>query len=241
MIRFRLYFYDKNYMTTGNENILYYNAIAAEYNDMLSRESDSLVREKVSRKFCDLVTKATVLDFGGGTGLDLSWLAPNNTAVFFCEPSHAMRRKAISSREDFANDNVFFLDDTASDFRQWKHLAPFKRPVDAVLANFAVLNCIADLPRLFDSLAIITRPGADMMCLVLSKASNPGKRGVRAMLKSFLHTSPTTIQLKYKNNRQTVYLYSPEEIISAAKPNFDCCSIEAIPGSDFTLLHFRHT
>ena len=107
------------FMKTGYENILYYNAIANEYNDMLDKNPDRIIREKVAKKFCSIVEGAAVLDFGGGTGLDLQWLANNNHTVFFCEPSAGMREKAIYNRKDLLHDNVIFLDDFAADFRQW--------------------------------------------------------------------------------------------------------------------------
>ena len=87
-------------MKPGNENILYYNAIANEYNDMVDTDADRIVREKVANKFCSIVKASVVLDFGGGTGLDLEWLASNNHTIFFCEPSAGMRGKAIDSHKD---------------------------------------------------------------------------------------------------------------------------------------------
>ena len=63
------------FMKSGRENILYYDAIANDYNDMLDKNPDRIVREKVTTKFCSIVKASAVLDFGGGTGLDLDWLA----------------------------------------------------------------------------------------------------------------------------------------------------------------------
>ena len=156
-------------MKTGSENILYYNAIANEYNDMLDKNPDRIVREKVANKFCSIVKEAAVLDFGGGTGLDLEWLADNNHTIFFCEPSIGMRETAICNYANLLHDNVIFLDDFAADFRQWHLQLPFPVKVDAVLSNFAVLNCIPDIELLFQKLAVVVKPGGNIIALVLTK------------------------------------------------------------------------
>src|SRR6267154_3512964 len=122
------------FMKGKDRNILYYNSIADEYNYMLDKNPDKIIRQKVAKFFCDIIKDAVVIDFGGGTGLDLPWLAANNHTVFFCEPSVGMRQKAIASREGLLDDNVIFLNDVQADFRHWKLKPPFAGKADAVLA-----------------------------------------------------------------------------------------------------------
>ena len=61
---------------------------------MMENDADKIVRAKVANKFCDIVKDGGVLDFGGGTGLDIQWLTNKNFAVFFCEPSAGHEAKS---------------------------------------------------------------------------------------------------------------------------------------------------
>jgi SAM-dependent methyltransferase len=237
---FRSYFYHNKFMKPGDENILYYNAIANEYNDMVDKKADKIVREIVANKFCSIVEASVVLDFGGGTGLDLEWLTRNNHTIFFCEPSTGMRESAISSRKDLLHDNVIFLDDSAADFRQWHLQLPFTEKVDAVLSNFAVLNCIPDIELLFQNLAIVVKPGGNIITLVLTKKIKGILKGnFRSILKSFLRREPASINVRYKRNQQTVYIHSIKEIIKASREHFNFCNSELLPDSGFTLVHLK--
>jgi hypothetical protein len=226
-------------MKGKGRNILYYNSIADEYNDMLDKNPDKIIREKVAKKFCDIVKDAVVIDFGGGTGLDLPWLAANNRTVFFCEPSVGMKQKAIASRGGLLDDHVIFLNDLQADFRHWKLKPPFAGKADAVLANFAVLNCIPDIKFLFQNLAGVINRGANVVALVLTSTSKKMSRNLLNILRSFFYREPATIKLNYKNNRQTVYIHSLKDISKASKEYFDFCSSQVIPGSEFILLHLK--
>ena len=226
-------------MKIESENIVYYNAIANEYNNMLNKDSDRIVREKVTNKFCSITKAATVLDFGGGTGLDLEWLSDNNHVIFFCEPSAGMREIAIANHENLAHDNVIFLGDSAIDFTQWNFELPFTEKVDAILSNFAVLNCIADIELLFQNLALVIKPGGNMLALMLTKNYKILKGNFRNILASFINKKPAAINLKYKKYQQTVYIYSIKEIIKASKKYFNFCSSEVLPASGFTLIHLQ--
>lgn len=227
-------------MKTESKNILYYNAIAHEYNDMLGNKSDRIVREKVANKFCSIVKEAAVLDFGGGTGLDLEWLINNNDTIFFCEPSIGMREQAICNHKNLLHDKIIFLDDSAADFRQWHLQLPFAIKVDAALLNFAVLNCIPDIELLFQSLALVIKPGGNIIALVLTENLKKKLTGnFRSILKSFIHRKPASINTFYKKNQQTVYIYSIKKITKASKKYFNFCSGEVIPTSGFMLIHLK--
>ena len=228
------------FMEPGSENIVYYNAIANEYNDMLDKSPDRITREKVANTFCSIVKEAAVLDFGGGTGLDLVWLAGNNHTIYFCEPSIGMRETAICNHKNLLHDKVIFLDDSAADFRQWHLQLPFTVKVDAVLSNFAVFNCIPDIDLLFQNLAMVVKPGGIVIALVLTRNLKKILNGnFRNILKSFVHNGPATIKVQYKKHHQTVYVYSIKEIIKASKKHFNFCSSQVWPASGFTLIHLQ--
>ncbi|MGH2565714.1 MAG: class I SAM-dependent methyltransferase [Ginsengibacter sp.] len=220
------------------QNISYYNDIAPQYNTMVDKDSDKSVRQKVADKFLNICKNATVLDFGGGTGLDLEWLSESNFKIFICEPSKAMREIAIAKNKILANQNVIFLDDAATDFRQWNHVLPFEEKANAVLANFAVLNCIPDIELLFSRLALIIKPQANIIALALTKdLKKLCRTNFKSFFRSFIYNEPLSINIQYQNHQQTVYIYSVPEIIKASKNDFIFCSSERLHSSDFTLIH----
>src|SRR5438045_2580512 len=70
-----------------NTAIEFYDAVAAMYNTQMSSDlSNDLVRQQVADYFVSVVKEKNVIDFGGGTGLDLKWLQERGYTVFFCEP-----------------------------------------------------------------------------------------------------------------------------------------------------------
>lgn len=220
------------------QNISYYNDIAAEYNSMVDKNADINVRQLVAAKFSNVVKYGVVLDFGGGTGLDLRWLSDNNDKIFFCEPSNAMRSIAFSTSKNLLNQNIIFLDEQSTDFRQWNKQLPFTEKVDAVLANFAVINCIPGIELLFQNIARLVKPGGSIIALVLTRklnkliTANFGK-----VLKSFFLGESISINIQHQDYQQTVYIYSIEEIARASRKNFIFHSSELLSDSDFTLIH----
>ena len=151
-----------------------------------------------------------------------------------------MRQRAISNYSNLPHNKIIFLDDSAADFTQWHLCLPFPVKVDAVLSNFAVLNCIPDIELLFQSLALVVKPGGNMIALVLTKKLKNNLNGnFRNILKSFIHHRPATINIRYKKYTQTVYIYSIKEIIKASAKHFDFCSSEVLPASGFTLIHLK--
>jgi SAM-dependent methyltransferase len=228
------------FMKTENKNILYYNAISDEYNDMVNKEPDRIVRKNVAYKFCNIVKGGSVLDFGGGTGLDIQWLIDNGFNIFFCEPSSGMRERAIADHSNLPKDRITFLDNSSTDFRRWHSQLPFFEKVDAVLSNFAVLNCIPDIELLFKSLALVIKPGGNMIALVLTKSVKKNLRSdFQNRLKSFVHRGRTTLNIWYKKHGQTVYVYSIKEIEKASAKDFIFCGSEVLTSSVFTLIHLK--
>ncbi len=205
---------------------------------MVDTDLDKAVRQKVSEIFSSNVQNATVVDFGGGTGLDLKWLAENNKKVFFCEPSKAMREIAISTFKKAAQGHVVFLQENATDFREWQTNPPFVEKADALLANFAVLNCIPNIELFFHNVALHIMDGGNVFALILTK--NFRRRlfsNFKSSLQSLIFKQPLSINLQYQNHQQTVYIYSIKEIIKASKNNFILYSSESTASSEFTLIH----
>ncbi len=215
------------------KNIAYYDEIAGDYDALMDNaHSNAIVRKIVSDKFLSTIAPGSrVLDFGGGTGADLGWLTDHHYPVIFCEPSTGMKEQAILRQQGkTAHGRVDFLSSTTTDFRGWPDNPPFTPQVDAILANFAVINCIQDIEMLFRSLAIVLRPGGHLIALLL-------RPKMRNELRSFAGLKAETLDISYKDRRQTVYIHSAKAIRQATGPHFYFSSRESLYGSVFSLIH----
>jgi SAM-dependent methyltransferase len=227
-------------LLTNEQNISYYDEIADNYNNILDQKnSNKIIRQRVADKFQDIVKEGLILDFGGGTGLDLKWLMDKGYQVIFCEPSAGMREKAIKHiRDGLINPSIIFLDDTRADFTGWQAELPFFQKVDSILANFAVLNNIADIKLLFKTLALVIKPGGHLIALILNDSF---KKSVKSRwignLRSLIFGTPFSFYVQHKKNRQTVFIYTIKEIQKASTADFQFFSQELFHPSGFSLIH----
>jgi ubiquinone/menaquinone biosynthesis C-methylase UbiE len=189
------------------------------------------VRSVVSNEFGALVKGTNVLDFGGGTGLDLNWLT-DLYRVFFLEPSVNMRHVAQSKWS--TNVKIFFVENNI-DFNTWRPTnLPFAEKMDGVLMNFAVLNCIKEIDLLFEKIAIVCNRGAYTIALVIDEGKikrNPVKRFIDLSMHK-----PSTL---YNNNsgiRHKTYLHSKAQLASASQKWFNFISCNSVDLSNFLLL-----
>ena len=219
----------------SRQNISYYDEIAAEYDAILNKDTkNAVVRKQVADRFMVAVKKGLVLDFGGGTGQDIDWLSWHYK-IIFCEPSAAMRKYAAGRN---AAKGIIFLDDSATDFREWSASFPFEQAVDAVLANFAVINCIPDIKLFFEKLAMVVKPGGTVMALILDNSLPKRLRSdTKATVQSFFSGSPVSISVNYNGNSQQVYIHSSKAIESATVKYFELKLFEPLQGSGFCLIH----
>ncbi len=234
----------KNELDTriSRQNISYYDEIAEDYDAILNDDrTNRYIREIVAEKFISLVQGGSILDFGGGTGMDLGWLIKNDFRIIFCEPSGPMRKIAINrAKFEFPDAFVSFLDDNKSDFRNWNATYPFEYKVDAVIANFAVINCIPDILFLFEKLALSIKSGGIVLALMLDNSlSKRLKSNMKGTIASYLTGKTMRIFVNYKDKRQQVFIYKSSEIRNAAKNTFDVINIERLHQSGFCLIHLR--
>jgi SAM-dependent methyltransferase len=226
-------------LDTNGENIAFYNEIADNYDIILDQEnSNAIVRQRVKEKFTGIVAGGWVLDFGGGTGRDLDWLTENNYHVVFCEPSEGMRQKAIgryAARPLISH--VTFLNNDQVDFATWHTQAPFSTKMDAIISDFAVFNCIADIDLLYKNLARVLKPGGHLVALVLNhKYKKTWRWKLREFLRSIISRKPVMKNIQYKDHRQTVYFHSHNQNKNASAAYFELRSTENL--FEFTLIHF---
>lgn len=223
----------------SDQNIAYYNEIANNYDEILDKDAaNALSRAKVSAVFTNIVGSGRVLDFGGGTGQDLGWLIKNHYEVLFCEPSLSMRNIAIErSKQNFPNANIRFLHDEECDFRSWPASFPAIGKVDAVLANFAVINCIPDIRLLFAHLGNLVKPGGWIVALILENSLRKRlSSNFRGTIASLFSPNPVSITINYHGNEQIVYIHSIQEIKRATGTDFSFYHQEQLRGFGFRLI-----
>jgi SAM-dependent methyltransferase len=229
-------------MKLEDKNIAFYNEIADEYDTILDNDqTNSIIRRKVRDKLISVVKSGCVLDFGGGTGLDLGWLIENKYKVIFCEPSPGMRQIAIDRNQNSLEGvNIEFLGNEKADFTTWHDKPPFSIQTEAILSNFAAINCIAEIELLFSNLAQVIKPGGHFIALVLQfgyKKTRWWK--FKEFIRRHFYNEPLVLMVQFKSQLQTVHLYTSKEIKKAAGPYFKIISQE--PLFEFTLLHLKKT
>jgi SAM-dependent methyltransferase len=228
----------KNESAIIHQNISYYNEIAGQYDQIMDADSSNeLVRRKLKEKLRSLLLSGRVVDFGGGTGLDLEWLTAAGYTIYFCEPSEAMRKKAMALNNfDKLQRSITFLETEKTDFTKWDAAPPFPGKADALIANFGVLNYIPDLGSLFQNLANVLKPGAPLLLVILKMSFRRRlKWHRRNALWSLLTGTTFVMYITHNNERQTVFVYTAKKIERAAARWFEFRESEPVTG--FSLLH----
>lgn len=231
---------NKDNKETTQQNISYYNEIAGNYNQLMAKQDyNARIRQKVKEKMLQLAKPGWVLDFGGGTGLDLAWLIASGYKVIFCEPSSGMRQQAIVANGSAAQRNeVIFLQNDLTDFHTWNKTLPFTQTTEAILANFCVLNNINDLECLFKNFAPLVKPGGHFVALVLEhRFKKMWQWHRRNALRTLVTHKPFVMYTWNGSHKQVVFVHSISDIKKAAAPYFDYRSHEALQGFGFTLIH----
>jgi SAM-dependent methyltransferase len=222
------------------ENIKYYDKIANSYNPHLEKDdSNTLIRQKVKDKFINKVKSGCVLDFGGGTGLDLEWLTAKGYKILFCEPSVAMREHAINYNNTVLhNGDIIFLAGEKTDFTKWQNETFFSQRVDAVLSNFGAINNIKDIKLLFKNLSFAIKPGGHLIAVLLDHSFKKMLRWHRKnALRALIFGTPFRMYVWHEGFKQTVFVHSTKEIKKACFPFFDLCETEFLGGFGFRLVH----
>jgi SAM-dependent methyltransferase len=221
-------------------NISYYDNIAADYDAILNEDKKNInIRNKVADTFISLVKGGKVLDFGGGTGLDFGWLLQHRYSITYCEPSVVMRRMAMERKaREFPGSSIFFLEGDLTDFSKWDVTSPFKQEMNAVLANFAVFNCIPDIEMLFAKLWLSLEPGGMVLALILDSSLIRRLRiNLKGTILSLFSGDPVSFFVDYNGERQMVYIHSVKAIKKASGHKFKFIHHERMDGFGFSLIH----
>ncbi len=125
---------------------------------MLASPRDRAVRDRFQKLALNLLPAgADVLDFGAGTGIDAKAYAANGHRTFVHEPSEAMREcLAQYCRDEIARQTIVTV------------ASPLTCTVQAVTANFAVLNHFADHTLPFEELSRVVQQGGFVLASMLN-------------------------------------------------------------------------
>lgn len=149
-------------MTAAHTGAEYVRAITARESD---REARSAFRELALRL---VPPGGSVLDFGAGAGLDASWFAEQGLEVRAYDNDPRMCAFLAQYCQEFiAAGRIELQTGSYQDFLAGP-AAGAERRVDLVVANFAPLNLIADLPTLFARFHALTVPGGRVAASVLN-------------------------------------------------------------------------
>lgn len=204
----------------------FYDSIAPDYDSHMT-ESDKKARLSVRDLFRKYVTSGNILDFGGGTGLDLPWMVESGYNVLFMEPSEKMR--AIAHQRIQSN-NVTFIND-------WGDTRLFQQKVNGIFANFAVFNCIEnDFDVLFQTFARISSDNCYVVVTVIDpRFGNMIKHYSIVAATKMLLRSRLTIQ----SDRLPTYIHSISSLRKTSCEYFTLQSIVALDVSSFAVLIFK--
>ena len=125
---------------------------------MLTSRRDLEARDRFQKMALNLLpTGVDVLDFGAGTGIDAKFYAASGHQTFVHEPSQAMHDYLLRyCRDEIACNTIISV------------TRPFTRKVQAVTANFAVLNHIVDHGLLFEEFSHVIDRGGFVLASMLS-------------------------------------------------------------------------
>ena len=174
---------------------------------MQASPRDRAVRDRFQKMALDLLPAgADVLDFGAGTGIDAKVYAASGHRTFVYEPSPAMGEYlAWHCRDEIARRTIVVV------------ASPLACQVQAVTANFAVLNHFADHAAPFEELSRVVRHGG----FVLASMLNPYYLGDarygwwRANVMNLLRSGRYAIE-----SESRIHRFAPRVVARSAAPYF---------------------
>jgi SAM-dependent methyltransferase len=120
-----------------------------------------------------------ILEVGGGTGEDASFLAEHGFNMLLTDPSPAMVERANAKLAALGGRAAVAAGEDLEDFAR-RHLAAGGAIFDGAFSNFAPLNCVDDLGPVARGLATLLKPGAAAMLVVFGTCC-PGEMVVETL------------------------------------------------------------
>lgn len=220
----------------------YYNSIAKEYDALVGAEKTNTdARNFIRKKSTPFFIKdAHVLDFGGGTGLDIQWLSTLAAHLFFYEPALEMKKFAQERAHKNGLLNVTFLPEAF--FTNWRPAVHElkEKQLEVIFSNFAVLNSIHNIEPLFARFAYLLKPDGVMLLTVLNNFPRKKHFGQRVTkILGYLKFLWAFGSFVIQGDKHSPVIHTHRKIKAAASPHFNFVSSVAVPGSTFTLYIFK--
>jgi SAM-dependent methyltransferase len=179
------------------------------YHDfMLASPRDVKVRDRFQRLVYQFTPyKGTILDFGAGTGIDAKAYAESGFRVLVHEPSVENRAYlAEYCRDELKNGEVAATDLMGDEI------------VHMIVANFAVLNLVADHKALFAKFGRLLAPNGYVVINMLNPffAGDARYTWWRKNLGSLLRNGGYVI----RGDAGPIYRFSPAAVARSAQPGF---------------------
>ena len=132
-----------------------------------------------------------ILELGGGTGEDATFLAGLGYEILLTDPSPAMVELARSKLSPFGSHAQLAAAEELEEFAV-RHLSEGGELFDGAFSNFAPLNCVVDLGPVARGLAKLLKPDAPAMLVVFGTVC-PGE-----MLTEVFHRRPNRALRRFK-------------------------------------------
>jgi ubiquinone/menaquinone biosynthesis C-methylase UbiE len=158
------------------------------------------VRAALLREF---PAKGRILELGGGTGEDASFLARCGYKMLLTDPSPAMVSQARAKLTPLGSQAEEVAAEEIEVFAA-AHLSAGKALFDGAFSNFAPLNCVTKLEPVARGLARLLKPGTSLM-LVLFGTFCPGE-----MLTEALRGRPRAALRRFKRGEMPARLATHE-------------------------------
>lgn len=192
---------------------------AAGYDAVAESALGAELRARVHAVIAELIgPQATVADLGCGSGIDAEWIAARVASVAAFDSSADMIRIA---RQRFANQrNTTFLQaDVAA--------LELDTPVDLVVANFGVVNCVGDLTTFGGRLHDMLVPGGSAVVVTMPRWC-PTELAValvtlnKALLQRRRAGTPNTapyegLDVRYASATRLTQAFSPKLVMTHAE------------------------
>jgi SAM-dependent methyltransferase len=191
----------------------FYDGLAPEYDNHMSRPGDVWVRgafqEFVRSR---LGRRARLLDFGCGTGTDAAWYAAQGYQVLAFDNSAGMiERLRVTCADSIARNEIEVWN---APYESFLSTLGARGSIDAVAANFAVINLLPDINSWFAVLARHLPVGGAVFVSALNPLSLAEIRGARSLFNALRYTFAAGIPVADAKSEH--FKYWPRSIRRAA-------------------------
>lgn len=203
--------------------------LAADYDDRFTHRPIGRVLRAAVWWRLDAVARPGdhVLDLGCGTGEDALHLARRGVHVTGIDGAPGMIRQAGAKLR-----SAGLAERARFEVRPIEELAAttFPRRFDGVLADFGVLNCVADLPALGRALAERVRPGGWGVAVIMGPwcAWEVAWYGLRGDAGRAFRRWRGNVTVDWGAGPLTVRYPPPDSLTAAFEPAFTCRGVRAV-------------